>query len=324
MADNLNITSGSGVVVKTDEIGGFHYQQIKLVDGNLDSTNPTGVINNPLIINVLNTRTSVTISGGITLLSSSAVTVSGSVTSLVSGGVTLLSSGYLDVNVFSNTGGTVTVLNTRSLSTVSGTVTSVITGGVTLLSSVPLSLTGTVTISGGVTLLSSSSVTVTGTVTAVASGTQTISGGVTILSSSAVTVSGTVTSIVSGGVTLVSSTILVVRQGSTAYTALGFTPTWIYAMLPSNNMTVVWTPAATKRFNITDITLSNKSASSITVTQDSAATVTLMKLELYDRGGWVSNFQTPIIASQTNHALVVQTSVTGTNSWILVNGYESA
>jgi hypothetical protein len=26
MADNLNITSGSGIVIKTDEIGGVHYQ----------------------------------------------------------------------------------------------------------------------------------------------------------------------------------------------------------------------------------------------------------------------------------------------------------
>lgn len=38
MADNLDITEGTGTTVKTDDIGGVHYQQVKLVDGTLDST----------------------------------------------------------------------------------------------------------------------------------------------------------------------------------------------------------------------------------------------------------------------------------------------
>lgn len=37
MADNLDITAGTGTTIKTDDIGGVHYQQIKLVDGTLDS-----------------------------------------------------------------------------------------------------------------------------------------------------------------------------------------------------------------------------------------------------------------------------------------------
>jgi hypothetical protein len=153
---------------------------------------------------------------------------------------------------------------------------------------------------------------------------------VTLLSSSAVTVSGGVTLLsasqvtISGGVTLLSSAILTLNQVSTAYAMVGCTPTWIYAALISNGNTIVWKPAATKRFNITDITISNKSASTILVTQDTAATITIANLFLQDRGGWVSNYKTPIIASETNHALVVNTSVSATNGSVTVVGYESA
>lgn len=88
-------------------------------------------------------------------------------------------------------------------------------------------------------------------------------------------------------------------------------------------MTVVWTPAAGKRFNITDLTINTVSAATIYVTQDTAAALTIMRLSLMDRGGWVSNLQTPITASQTNHALVVQSTNTGSNGYVSVTGYES-
>jgi hypothetical protein len=38
MADNVSITSGSGTVIATDDVLGVNYQQVKLVDGTLDST----------------------------------------------------------------------------------------------------------------------------------------------------------------------------------------------------------------------------------------------------------------------------------------------
>lgn len=310
MADNLNITSGAGVVVATDDISSVHYQRIKLVDGNLDSTNPTGVNANPLIVNVLNTRISVTVSGGVTLLSSSTVTVSGSITALTT-----------------------------------GTVTAVVTGGITLVSAIPLNIEGTVLVSGGVTILSSSAVTVSGSVTALVTGTVTsiVSGGVTLLSSSAVTVSGsitslvtgTVTAIVSGGVTLLSASAVTVSGGVTLLSSasitakrdvinyIGCTPTWIYAALSSANQTILWTPAANKRFNITDITVNTLTSASILLTQDTAATITIMKLQLAAQGGWSSNLQTPYSSTQTNHALAVTSSAAGTNSYISVSGYES-
>jgi hypothetical protein len=38
MADNVQITSGSGTTIATDDVAGVNYQQVKLVDGTLDST----------------------------------------------------------------------------------------------------------------------------------------------------------------------------------------------------------------------------------------------------------------------------------------------
>jgi hypothetical protein len=37
MTDNIAITAGSGTTVATDDVGGVHYQRVKLVDGTLDS-----------------------------------------------------------------------------------------------------------------------------------------------------------------------------------------------------------------------------------------------------------------------------------------------
>jgi hypothetical protein len=42
MADNVPITPGAGTTVATDEIGGVHYQRMKLVDGTLDGTEAIG------------------------------------------------------------------------------------------------------------------------------------------------------------------------------------------------------------------------------------------------------------------------------------------
>lgn len=40
MADNVQITAGSGTPVATDDVGGTHFQRVKLVDGTLDSATP--------------------------------------------------------------------------------------------------------------------------------------------------------------------------------------------------------------------------------------------------------------------------------------------
>jgi len=43
MADNVTITEGSGTSVATDDVGGQHYQRIKLTDGAADSSTPVNV-----------------------------------------------------------------------------------------------------------------------------------------------------------------------------------------------------------------------------------------------------------------------------------------
>jgi len=47
MADNVTLP-GTGSVVGTDDVGGVQYQQVKLVDGTLDSSTPIGTNSNPL------------------------------------------------------------------------------------------------------------------------------------------------------------------------------------------------------------------------------------------------------------------------------------
>lgn len=47
MADNVTLP-GTGAVVGSDDVGGVQYQQVKLVDGTLDSTTPIGTNSNPL------------------------------------------------------------------------------------------------------------------------------------------------------------------------------------------------------------------------------------------------------------------------------------
>jgi hypothetical protein len=49
MADTVAITAGSGTTIATDDVGGVHYQQVKIVNGTLDSTtalivNATGAV----------------------------------------------------------------------------------------------------------------------------------------------------------------------------------------------------------------------------------------------------------------------------------------
>lgn len=70
MADNIPITAGSGTTVATDDVGGVHYQVIKLAYGALDSatlaTSSTPLPVAPVPANVISTANSTTsvLSGG--------------------------------------------------------------------------------------------------------------------------------------------------------------------------------------------------------------------------------------------------------------------
>ncbi len=50
MADNVPITAGSGTPIAADDVSGVWYQRVKLVNSTADSTTPTGVAADPLVV----------------------------------------------------------------------------------------------------------------------------------------------------------------------------------------------------------------------------------------------------------------------------------
>jgi hypothetical protein len=88
MANNIDVTPGTGKTVAAEEIGAVIYQQVKLLDATATSTTPTGVAANPLQVSLANTSANATA----VKVDGSAVTqpVSGSVTALPGTGATNL------------------------------------------------------------------------------------------------------------------------------------------------------------------------------------------------------------------------------------------
>ena len=77
MADNVDITAGSGTTVATDQVGTVHYQRVKLVDGTLDSTTAIpGDATNGLDVDVTRVQGTVTVADG-----GGSLTVDGTITS---------------------------------------------------------------------------------------------------------------------------------------------------------------------------------------------------------------------------------------------------
>lgn len=63
MADNVNITAGTGTVIATDQVGTDHYQKVKLADGTADSStmvnSGNGAATNALRVTLANDSTGV-------------------------------------------------------------------------------------------------------------------------------------------------------------------------------------------------------------------------------------------------------------------------
>lgn len=67
MADNVDITAGTGTTIATDQVGAVHYQRVKLVDGTLDSTTAIpGDATNGLDVDVTRVQGTVTVAGTVT------------------------------------------------------------------------------------------------------------------------------------------------------------------------------------------------------------------------------------------------------------------
>ncbi len=60
MANNLNVTPGTGAVVGAENISGVLYSQAKLIDATAGSTSPTGIAANPLQVSLANTAVNTT------------------------------------------------------------------------------------------------------------------------------------------------------------------------------------------------------------------------------------------------------------------------
>jgi hypothetical protein len=60
MSDNVPVTPGTGADIATDDVGGIHFQRMKLVESTADSSTPTGVAANPLQVSLANTAANAT------------------------------------------------------------------------------------------------------------------------------------------------------------------------------------------------------------------------------------------------------------------------
>jgi hypothetical protein len=85
---------------------------------------------------------------------------------------------------------------------------------------------------------------------------------------------------------------------------------------------IVWSPAAGKRWYITDIIVNTSAAATVTFEDDKAGgDDPVLKLELAANGGFVSNFKTPFASGEDAADLLVTTSAG--NIYICCVGYET-
>jgi len=84
---------------------------------------------------------------------------------------------------------------------------------------------------------------------------------------------------------------------------------------------IVWSPAAGKRWYITDIIVNTSAAAVVTFEDDKAGgDDPVLKLDLAANGGFVSNFKTPFASGEDAADLLVTT--TAGNITISLTGYE--
>jgi len=216
MADNVPITSGSGISIASDDISGVQYQRVKLIIG-ADGTNDGDVYSaNPMPV-VISGSSTLTITGSTTVINTVSVTGSTAIvgtvtvagTATITGSTTVINTVNVTgstavVGVVTITGSTAVVgvvpvtiptASTANIGTVilsNGTLPINITGSTTIIGTVPVS--GTVTITGATTVINevavSGSTVIIGTVPV--SGTVTITGATTVINTVAVTGSTTI------------------------------------------------------------------------------------------------------------------------------------
>lgn len=281
MANNTQITEGVGKIVATDEVAGVNFQRVKLVDGTEDSTTDIAA-------------------GGGTEANALRVTIASDSTGVVTvddGGSALTVDGTVDVGTVANVvhvddnSGSLTVDGTVSvtgvatestLSTLNGKVTAVNTGAVVLAAGT--AAIGKLAANSGVDI-----------------------GDVDVLSLPAIPAG---TNIIGG---------IIPNKYPISDDATFVKKFYTYSGAVTDG--IVWSPAAGKRWYITDIIVNVSAACTVTFEDDlTAGDSVVMQFEFAANGGMVSNFNTPLFSGEDAVDLLVTT--TAGNIYITVTGYE--
>jgi hypothetical protein len=298
MADNVKYTDpGTGTDIATDDVGGVHFQRVKLVDGTLDSTTAIpGDATNGLDVDVTRVQGTVTVAGTVSATQSGTWAL-GANSGVDIGDVTINNaSGGSAVNI-QDGGNSITVDGTVS---VSGT--TAVSGSISVGSALP---TGTNSI-GAVTQATASNFNaqVQGNVANAAtdSGNPIKIGGVarTTANPTAVSAGQRVDSFFTSTgkqvIVLQAPRGLIARQHTLISSS-------------STETTILAAAGASIFHDMTQLVLTNQSSGQVNVTiRDATAGSTVMVISLAGNGGAVLPFNVPVTQSTANNVWTAQLS----------------
>ncbi len=289
MADNVDITAGTGTTIGTDDVGAVHFQRVKLVDGTLGATTAIGA----------------------------------------GGGV---ESGALRVTLASDSTGVVSIDDNGGAITVDGTVAVTNAGITTIAGAVAGTEMQVDVLTMPTVTVNSHAVTNAGTFAVQAA--QATAANLNCTEASAAAIKTAVEALdnsVDGNYLNVNMNIAGADVSGTvpvptraADFELAGVTTHVkkyYTNAGAVTDGIVWSPAAGKRWYITDIIINTSAAAVVTLEDDlSGGDSPVMKFELAANGGMVSNFNTPLFSGEDAADLIVTTSAG--NIYITVTGYE--
>lgn len=275
MANNVNITPGTGDVVAAEEVSSAKYQKVKLVDSTAGSTAGTGVIGNPLYVIVTNSTITITgstsvvntvaITGSTSVVNTVAITGSTSVVNTVSAVVPTGSTIVLGTVIVSNS----TIIITGSTSVVNTVAVTIPTGSTGVIGTVAIS-NGTLPVTNAGTFavqIPTGSTGVIGTVAisngtlpvtvptgaTIMLGTVVISNGTNVTITGSTSVVNTVNTVVPTGVTIRIGTV-VVSNGTNVSTIVPTGATIMLGTVVVSNGTNIVITGSTSVVNVVSIT----------------------------------------------------------------------
>lgn len=304
MADGVTITQGTGTTIAADEIASVKYQRVKLVLG-ADGTND-GDVCTALPMPISDADGAITVDGTVAVTNADLTTIAGDTTS-IDGKITACNTGAVVIS-----SGAVTETNSAAIKTALETA-----GGLV----VNLGANNDVTVTGSITadLGANNDVTVTNATAAnlkcEEASASAIKTAVEVLDNC---ISGSEAQVdIVAALPTGTNTIGAVKRDVINYTAVRKYYTYSGAVTDG----IVWSPAAGKKWVITDLIINTSAAAVVTLEEDlSAGDSAFMKFELAANGGVSTNFQTPLMSTEDDADLLVTTSAG--NIYITVSGYE--